>query len=136
MFNAATTPARLGTASADVAVRTSGGAGVIEARRHRDEHDDYQPVTAGLPHGVAVRSAAAPGVESQLRGWPDRAEPGHCQLGAGGRVCLTSFAGADLVADVSGFFPKGSAFTPIPNPRRILDTRPTAGPPASAVPGF
>ncbi|MGK0275577.1 MAG: hypothetical protein ACI9N0_001963, partial [Ilumatobacter sp.] len=42
----------------------------------------------------------------------------------GGKACIYSLAAIDLVADVSGFFPAGSDFTPITNPTRILDTRP------------
>jgi hypothetical protein len=29
----------------------------------------------------------------------------------------------DVLADVAGFFPAGSAFTPLTDPTRILDTR-------------
>jgi hypothetical protein len=43
--------------------------------------------------------------------------------GANGRVCVYTYATIDLLADVSGFFPAGSGFTPIVNPTRILDTR-------------
>ena len=45
------------------------------------------------------------------------------QLGAGGKVCFYSMVATDLVADVAGFFPAGSDYTPIDNPTRILDTR-------------
>ena len=45
------------------------------------------------------------------------------RLGAGGRVCLYSMVATDLVADVAGYFPAGSGYTPIDNPTRILDTR-------------
>jgi hypothetical protein len=45
------------------------------------------------------------------------------KLGAGGKVCLaTGEAGAQLIADVSGYFPAGSGYTPM-NPARMLDTR-------------
>ena len=43
--------------------------------------------------------------------------------GAGGKVCIYSYATIDALADVSGYFPAGSGFTPIANPARILDTR-------------
>jgi hypothetical protein len=43
--------------------------------------------------------------------------------GTGGKVCVYSDAAVDLLADVSGFFPAGSGFTPVPNPTRVLDTR-------------
>jgi len=43
--------------------------------------------------------------------------------GAGGKVCIYSYATIDVLADVSGFFPAGSGFTPISNPIRVLDTR-------------
>ena len=43
--------------------------------------------------------------------------------GVGGKVCIYSFAAIDVLADVSGFFPAGSGFTPITNPTRVLDSR-------------
>ena len=42
-------------------------------------------------------------------------------------------AATDLVADVSGFFPAGSGYTPIANPTRILDTRSGTGAPKAQV---
>jgi len=48
------------------------------------------------------------------------------KLGTAGRVCAYSYAATDLIADVNGFFPAGSSYTPIPNPTRILDTRGSA----------
>ena len=47
--------------------------------------------------------------------------------GAGGKVCIYSDATINALADVAGFFPAGSGFTPISNPTRILDTRNGAG---------
>ena len=44
--------------------------------------------------------------------------------GVGGKICIYSYATADVLVDVAGFFPAGSDFTPIANPARILDTRP------------
>src|SRR5438105_2931928 len=44
-------------------------------------------------------------------------------LGSGGQVCIYSYAAVDVIADVSGYFPANSGYTPIPNPTRILDTR-------------
>jgi hypothetical protein len=49
------------------------------------------------------------------------------RLGTGGQVCFFSMVATDLVADVSGFFPKGSSYQPIDNPTRILDTRDGTG---------
>ena len=43
--------------------------------------------------------------------------------GTGGKVCIYSYSTSDVLADLSGFFPAGSGFTPVPNPTRILDTR-------------
>jgi hypothetical protein len=37
---------------------------------------------------------------------------------------------------VAGYFPAGSSFTPIPNPRRLLDTRPAACPFPPGAPGI
>jgi hypothetical protein len=53
--------------------------------------------------------------------------------GAGGKVCIYSYATIDVLADVSGFFPAGSAFTPISNPTRVLDTRNGVGVPVRAL---
>ena len=53
------------------------------------------------------------------------------KLGAGGKVCIYALAATDVVADVSGYFPAGSGFSPVPNPSRLLDTRIGVG--ASAV---
>ena len=44
-------------------------------------------------------------------------------IGADGRVCLYTSAETELLADVSGFFPATSAFSPI-TPARLLDSRP------------
>ena len=43
--------------------------------------------------------------------------------GVGGKVCVFSDSTVDVLADVAGFFPAGSGFTPSVNPTRILDTR-------------
>src|SRR5215216_4085706 len=45
------------------------------------------------------------------------------KLGVGGKVCIYSMVTTDVVADVAGYFPAGSDYSPIPNPTRILDTR-------------
>jgi glucose/arabinose dehydrogenase len=47
--------------------------------------------------------------------------------GNNGKICVFSDATIDLLADVSGYFPTGSGFTPITNPTRILDTRNAIG---------
>lgn len=44
------------------------------------------------------------------------------RLDANGDVCLYTWAPIDLVVDVAGSLP-GSLFTPLPEPRRLLDTR-------------
>jgi hypothetical protein len=55
-------------------------------------------------------------------------------LGASGKVCLFSLAGAHLVADVNGFFPAGADYSPIANPERVLDSRVGSGAPVGKVP--
>ena len=47
---------------------------------------------------------------------------GLAKPGTGGKICVYTYATIDLLADVSGYFPAGSGFTPITNPTRILDT--------------
>ena len=51
-----------------------------------------------------------------------------------GDICLYSAATTHLVADVAGYFPAGSDYTPITNPARILDTRPAGG--MAGMPGM
>ena len=48
-------------------------------------------------------------------------------VGTDGEVCVYTHAGAHLIADVTGWYPAGSPFTPVV-PERILETRtPTIG---------
>jgi glucose/arabinose dehydrogenase len=53
--------------------------------------------------------------------------------GVNGRVCVYTFATMDVLADVAGFFPAGSGFTPLVNPTRILDTRNSIGAPTAPL---
>ena len=63
-------------------------------------------------------------------------------VGAGGKVCLFTSASTNLIADINGWYPANSDFTPT-TPSRLLDTRPAPGaptppaslPPASLPPG-
>ena len=55
--------------------------------------------------------------------------------GNGGKICVFSDGTIDLLADVSGYFPTGSGFTPITNPTRILDTRNAIGAPQAPISG-
>ena len=45
-------------------------------------------------------------------------------IGAGGKVCFSTFDAIDLVVDVTGAIPGGTGFTAL-NPARLLDTRPS-----------
>jgi hypothetical protein len=47
------------------------------------------------------------------------------KVGDGGKVCLYTQSSAHLLADINGYLPTGSAYTPIV-PVRILETRPPA----------
>lgn len=52
------------------------------------------------------------------------------RLGTVGKVCITTTATIDVIADVSGYFPSGAdGYTPIDNPERVLDTRSGIGAP-------
>jgi hypothetical protein len=51
------------------------------------------------------------------------------RIGAAGDVCIVSSAATNLLADISGYFPDASTFTPIANPARVLDTRVASGVP-------
>jgi hypothetical protein len=44
-------------------------------------------------------------------------------IGEGGQVCVYSSTTTHLIVDVAGWFPE-SAYTPLPAPARLLDTRP------------
>lgn len=46
------------------------------------------------------------------------------KLGAGGLICLFNTSPTQLIADVAGYFPGEDAFTALPAPARLLDTRP------------
>ena len=53
--------------------------------------------------------------------------------GTNGRVCIYSDTTIDVLADLNGYFPTGSGYTPTTNPTRLLDTRNGIGAPATAV---
>ncbi|MCU1394361.1 MAG: hypothetical protein JWM34_2789 [Ilumatobacteraceae bacterium] len=55
------------------------------------------------------------------------------KIGDGGKVCIFANVGTHVLADVNGYFPAGSSYTPIV-PGRILDTR--IGPDFSTVDGL
>jgi murein DD-endopeptidase MepM/ murein hydrolase activator NlpD len=44
-------------------------------------------------------------------------------VGSTGKVCLFNQGGTHLIADVTGYLPSASMFTPLPSPVRLLDTR-------------
>lgn len=56
--------------------------------------------------------------------------------GVDGKVCLFTSASAFLLADIAGYFPADSDFSPAASPTRILDTRtiPAPAPPAAPEP--
>jgi hypothetical protein len=47
-------------------------------------------------------------------------------IGVDGKVCIFTFAGTHLVADLDGYMPAGSTYTPL-SPARLLDTRRDTG---------
>jgi hypothetical protein len=55
------------------------------------------------------------------------------KVGPDGTVCISTSAITDVIVDISGYFPAGSAFRTIPNPERILDTRNAVGTPKAKV---
>lgn len=52
------------------------------------------------------------------------------KLGVDGKACFATSAYTDVLADISGYFPAGSSYTPIANPTRLLDTRNATAVPA------
>jgi glucose/arabinose dehydrogenase len=48
--------------------------------------------------------------------------------GTNGRVCIYTDTTIDVLADLNGYFPTGTGYTPITNPTRLLDTRNGIGP--------
>ena len=57
------------------------------------------------------------------------------KLGDGGQVCVFTKAAAHLVVDAAGALP-GTAYQPLANPQRLLDTRPTGATADNAYRGF
>ena len=55
------------------------------------------------------------------------------KLGVGGKLCVFSLVDADVVVDVSGFFPAGAEFVGL-TPKRFADTRGTGTPAPVASP--
>jgi hypothetical protein len=53
-------------------------------------------------------------------------------VGPGGTVCVSSFAAANVLVDVMGWFNAGASFTPVA-PHRIVDTRRAQGTPAGPM---
>lgn len=68
----------------------------------------------GIPRPTASNLNLTPGVTA--------ANLVVSKIGAGGKVCLYTQQGGHLLADVAGYHPAGSAFTPV-DPVRVLDTR-------------
>ena len=50
-------------------------------------------------------------------------------IGTGGKICLYTSSATNLIADINGWYPAGSDFTPT-TPTRLLDTRTVAAAPA------
>ena len=86
------------------------------------ERDGDRAGRAGLRDGVAVWwSRAAVGVELELRGGADGAEPGDRPARYRREGVRSSLVAADVVADAAGWFPAGAGYMPAPNPTRMLD---------------
>ncbi len=49
------------------------------------------------------------------------------KIGTDGEVCFVTSQAVDVIVDVAGYFPAGSAITPLASPSRILDTRDGTG---------
>ncbi|MCU1391673.1 MAG: hypothetical protein JWM34_101, partial [Ilumatobacteraceae bacterium] len=56
------------------------------------------------------------------------------KVGDNGTICLFSQRSLDLIADIDGWYPAGSAYTPV-QPERLLDTRDGTGAPAQPLGG-
>jgi hypothetical protein len=58
------------------------------------------------------------------------------RIGTGGKICVYSLAATDIIADITGWYPANSDYTPL-TPDRLIDTRtepPAAQPPAQQPP--
>jgi hypothetical protein len=55
-------------------------------------------------------------------------------IGTGGKICLYTSSATNLIADINGWYPAGSDFTPT-TPTRLLDTRTPAAPAGPAPTG-
>jgi Fibronectin type III domain len=49
------------------------------------------------------------------------------KIGAGGKVCFFTFAEADLLVDVAGYFPTSTSLVPLTAPARVMDSRKPSG---------
>jgi transcriptional regulator of met regulon len=49
------------------------------------------------------------------------------KIGAGGKVCFFTFAEADLLVDVAGYFPTSTSLVPLVAPARVMDSRKPSG---------
>ena len=61
-------------------------------------------------------------VESELCGGSDDANAVVATVSVSGEVCFYVYGTANLIVDVTGYFPTGSGFVPL-SPSRVLDTR-------------
>ncbi len=86
-------------------------------------------VTVTEPSGYGFVTVFACGVEppsaSNLNFAPRQTVPNAvvASIGESGQVCVYSSTTTHLIVDVAGWFPE-SAYTPLPAPARLLDTRP------------
>jgi hypothetical protein len=49
------------------------------------------------------------------------------KIGAAGKVCFFTFAEADLLVDVAGYFPTSTSLVPLAAPARVMDSRKPSG---------
>ena len=122
--------ARLGAASSlDVQVTGVGGvpasgvgAVVVNVTAVDPSHDSYLTV---WPSGQPLPDAS----NLNYRARTTVANSVIAKVGANGRVSLFNYDGAvDVLVDVQGWFPSGSAYVPLV-PSRVLDTRSGVGAP-------
>jgi hypothetical protein len=57
-------------------------------------------------------------------------------IGLGGDVCIDTMSTTDVIVDIAGYIPGGSAVVPLEQPQRFLDTREGIGAPRARVAGL
>ncbi|MEZ5296368.1 MAG: hypothetical protein R2697_08900 [Ilumatobacteraceae bacterium] len=96
-------------------------AAAINLTATNPKQPDTSPPTTAAPDPPPPPSTTPPAPPSRT--------PASSPLSSSGKICIHTLATTDIVADITGWFPAGSDFSPR-TPARLLDTRTTGTPTA------